>query len=146
MLAYSEAQPAMSEGSLGFAQYAGSSTKFGWASRPFVPPHASADARRKAIMSHRFATSFDSVGEHSEKGGGTMTVQPVAVGDSVLAPDRGNLVPGVADEIRDSEVLVRLAEPYVQETGETRSEVWCQLSDVEKLLDDASARPELPPA
>jgi hypothetical protein len=70
--------------------------------------------------------------------------QPVAIGDSVLAWHRGNQVPGVVEEIQEHKALVRLAEPYVEETGTTTSEIWCPMSAVEKLLDDATALLELP--
>ena len=74
-----------------------------------------------------------------------MSGAPVAVGDSVLAPDHGNLVPGVVTELSESQALVRLAEPYAEQSGRPDSDVWCELDQVIKVLDDATAQPELPP-
>lgn len=68
----------------------------------------------------------------------------VQVGDSVLARRDGNAVPGVVTEVKENQVLVRLAEPYVQGTGQPQREIWYPLEHVERIIDDADAVPELP--
>jgi len=74
-----------------------------------------------------------------------MTEQSVTIGDSVLAPQGGNLVPGVVLEVQGDRVLVELAQPYVDETHASQSQIWAPLSEVQKVLDDADAPDQLTP-
>lgn len=73
-----------------------------------------------------------------------MAAESIQVGDSVLARRNGTEVPGVVLEVQEDQVLVRLAEPYVEETGETKQEMWYHLDYVDAILDDSRANPELP--
>lgn len=72
-----------------------------------------------------------------------MDSESINIGDSVLAPTGGNLVPGVVAEVREDQALVSLAQPYLDETGSSQGEVWAPLSQLQKVLDDADTTPQL---
>jgi hypothetical protein len=46
------------------------------------------------------------------------------VGDAVLARVGGAQIPGVIEDKQDNRLLVRLAEPWVDETGRQSDEAW----------------------
>jgi len=73
-----------------------------------------------------------------------VTEETLRIGDSVLALHDGDEVPGVVDEIDGDRVLVTLAAPYLAAKGEPQTEVWCPISDVKRIRDDAGSAPELP--
>lgn len=75
-----------------------------------------------------------------------MQAEGIRIGDPVLAKHDGNLIPGVVAEVKEEMFLVKLAEPYVEQNGETTDEVWANPNDVTRILDDSDALPELPPA
>jgi hypothetical protein len=72
--------------------------------------------------------------------------QWIRIGDPVLTRHDGNLIPGVVAEVKNETFLVKLAEPYVEQNGETTDEVWAGANDVTRILDDSDALPEFPPA
>jgi hypothetical protein len=72
--------------------------------------------------------------------------QWIRIGDPVLTRHDGNLIPGVVAEVKNETFLVKLAEPYVEQNGETTDEVWAGANGVTRILDDSDALPEFPPA
>jgi len=46
------------------------------------------------------------------------------VGDAVLADLNGARVPGVVEDEQEGKLLIRLAEPWIDETDQKSDEVW----------------------
>ncbi len=70
----------------------------------------------------------------------------IRIGDPVLARHDGNLIPGVVAEVKGDAFLVKLADPYLEQSGESTDEVWADVKEVTRILDDSDAVPELPSA
>jgi hypothetical protein len=69
---------------------------------------------------------------------GMMDEHQFLIGESVLVWQGGNQVPGVVTEIEGERALVTLAEPYVDETGQSQDQVWYNISELEPLLDETA--------
>jgi hypothetical protein len=73
----------------------------------------------------------------------TYTHHEYRIGDAVLVQMDGAPVPGVIDTINGEQLQVRLAEPWVQSTGEPQAIVVVSRAQVTPTLDENAPR-ELP--
>ena len=58
------------------------------------------------------------------------------IGDAVLANIDGVQIPGVVEDTRDGKLLVRLSEPWVDETGGKSDEAWLTPDKLDPSLDE----------
>jgi hypothetical protein len=66
----------------------------------------------------------------------TYTHHEYRVGDTVLVQMNDAPIPGVIDTINGEQLQVRLAEPWVQETGEPRTIVVVSRAEVSPSIDE----------
>jgi len=58
------------------------------------------------------------------------------IGDAVLANIDGVQIPGVVEDKRDGKLLVRLSEPWVDQTGRKSDEAWLTPDKLDPSLDE----------
>ena len=66
------------------------------------------------------------------------------VGDAVLADFHGAQIPGVIEDKRDDALLVRLAQPWTDETGEATDSAWLSPGRLSPQLGQAGGEQALP--
>lgn len=57
------------------------------------------------------------------------------VGDAVLVDMNGAQIPGVIEDKQEGKVLVRLSQPWADETGQTSDEAWLTPDKLDPSLD-----------
>jgi hypothetical protein len=67
------------------------------------------------------------------------------VGEAVLARLNGVLIPGVIEATQEERLLVRLSEPWVNETGQRSDEAWLTPDQVDPSIDEETGGTEALP-
>jgi hypothetical protein len=67
------------------------------------------------------------------------------VGEAVLAHVSGVLIPGVIEATQEERLLVRLSEPWMNETGQRSDEAWLTPDQVDPSIDEETGGTEVLP-
>lgn len=67
------------------------------------------------------------------------------IGEAVLADINGARIPGVIEDKCDGQLLVRLAEPWVNESGQKSDEAWLTPDKLDPSLDEETGGTEALP-
>jgi hypothetical protein len=67
------------------------------------------------------------------------------IGEAVLANLNGVLIPGVIEDKQDGKLLIRLSDPWVNETGQPSDEVWLTPDRPDPSIDEETGGNEALP-
>lgn len=71
--------------------------------------------------------------------------QNFQIGNAVLADYNGAQIPGVVEDVQNGKAYVRLAEPWVDETGQKSDTVWIPTDRLSLYIDEETGSKEALP-